>query len=64
VAHVAKSTYADWEMEIDVSSVLSAQGKARQAFDLAIATGIVLMSDDTIDLFMLSLTNSVNLASY
>jgi len=30
-----------------VSLVLSAQGKACQAFDLAIATGIVLMSNDT-----------------
>jgi uncharacterized protein len=35
------------DANVIVSSVLSAQGKARQAFDLAIATGIVLMSDDT-----------------
>jgi predicted nucleic acid-binding protein len=52
------------DANVIVSSVLSAQGRASHAFDLAIATGIVLMSDDTIDLFMLSLTNSVNLASY
>jgi uncharacterized protein len=35
------------DANVIVSSVLSAQGKARQAFDLAISTGIVLMSDDT-----------------
>jgi uncharacterized protein len=35
------------DANVIVSSVLSAQGKARQAFDLAIATGIVLMSNDT-----------------
>jgi uncharacterized protein len=34
------------DANVIVSSVLSAQGKSRQAFDLAIATGIVLMSDD------------------
>ncbi len=35
------------DANVIVSSLLSAQGKARQAFDLAISTGIVLMSDDT-----------------
>ena len=35
------------DANVIVSSVLSAQGNARQAFDLAIATGIVLMSNDT-----------------
>jgi uncharacterized protein len=35
------------DANVIVSSVLSAQGKARQAFDLAISTGIILMSDDT-----------------
>ncbi len=35
------------DANVIVSSVLSAQGKARQAFDLAISTSIVLMSDDT-----------------
>jgi uncharacterized protein len=35
------------DANVIVSSVLSAQGNARQAFDLAIATGIVLMSDET-----------------
>ncbi len=35
------------DANVIVSSVLSAQGKARQAFDLAISTGIVLMSNDT-----------------
>jgi uncharacterized protein len=33
------------DANVIVSSVLSAQGKSRQAFDLAIATGIILMSD-------------------
>jgi uncharacterized protein len=35
------------DANVIVSSVLSAQGRASQAFDLAIYTGIVLMSDDT-----------------
>lgn len=35
------------DANVIVSSVLSAQGNARQAFDLAITTGIVLMSNDT-----------------
>jgi uncharacterized protein len=35
------------DANVIVSSVLSAQGRASQAFDLAISTGIVLMSDDT-----------------
>jgi uncharacterized protein len=34
------------DANVIVSSVLSAQGKARQTFDLAISTGIVLMSND------------------
>ena len=33
------------DANVIVSAVLSAQGKSRQAFDLAIETGIVLMSD-------------------
>jgi uncharacterized protein len=35
------------DANVIVSSVLSAQGRASQAFELAIATGIVLMSNDT-----------------
>lgn len=35
------------DANVIVSSVLSAQGRASQTFDLAIATGIVLMSNDT-----------------
>jgi uncharacterized protein len=35
------------DANVIVSSVLSAHGRASQAFDLAISTGIVLMSDDT-----------------
>lgn len=35
------------DANVIVSSVLSAQGRASQAFDLAITTGIVLMSNDT-----------------
>ena len=35
------------DANVIVSSALSAQGKSRQAFDLAISTGIVLMSNDT-----------------
>jgi uncharacterized protein len=34
------------DANVIVSSVLSAQGKSRQAFDLAIATGIILMSSE------------------
>jgi uncharacterized protein len=33
------------DANVIVSAVLSAQGKSRQAFDRAISTGIVLMSD-------------------
>jgi uncharacterized protein len=35
------------DANVIVSLVLSAQGRASQSFDLAISTGIVLMSDDT-----------------
>lgn len=34
------------DANVIVSAVLSTQGKSRQAFDLAIETGIVLMSDE------------------
>lgn len=34
------------DANVIVSAVLSAQGKSRQAFDLAIATMVVLMSDE------------------
>ena len=35
------------DANVIVSSVLSVQGKARQALNLAVANGIVLMSNDT-----------------
>jgi uncharacterized protein len=34
------------DANVFVSAVLSAQGKSRQAFDLAVATGVILMSDE------------------
>jgi uncharacterized protein len=34
------------DANVIVSSVLSPKGKARQAFDLAITTGVVLISND------------------
>ncbi len=36
------------DANIIVSAALSAHGKSRQAFDLAIATGIILISDEVV----------------